>query len=178
MPQTLSTNQLVAYNMTRIRKALGLSQEQAADHLERYMGVRWSKAVYSAAERSYSGKRVRQFSADDLTALSLAFGVPVVYFFLPPKPEDRSDATGVASNGQQLTWQEMFAVMLGGQPAAVLSRLDELPPEDSPSDSMREVLHLLALTGAGMSYRMVPVPDPRFYPPGTPSAQAAKEGDR
>ena len=59
VPDTISASQLVAYNLTRIRKALGLSQEQTASRLQPYLGVRWSKAVYSAAERSYDGSRVR-----------------------------------------------------------------------------------------------------------------------
>jgi transcriptional regulator with XRE-family HTH domain len=166
MSETLAANQLVAYNLMRIRKALGLSQEQAAERLAKYLGVRWSKAVYSAAERSYSSKRVRQFTADDLTALSLAFGVPVIYFWMPPKPEDRDAVAGMATNGHTLAWHELFRVMLGGQPAAIVSRLDELPTEDGPPDSVREVLNLLALTGAGMSYRRVSVSDPHVYPPG------------
>jgi hypothetical protein len=78
-----TANQLVAYNLMRIRKTLGLDQAEAAARLVPYLGVCWSKAVYSAAERSYDGKRVRQFTADDLLAMSLAFGVPVAYFFLP-----------------------------------------------------------------------------------------------
>ncbi len=70
----------MAYNLSRIRRALGWSQEEAAERLEPYLGVRWSKRLGSAAERSYSGKRVRQFTADDLLAMSLAFGVTIGYF--------------------------------------------------------------------------------------------------
>ena len=88
MPNTLTANQLVAYNLMRIRKAHGLSQEQAAERIERYLGVRWSKAVYSAAERSYvNSGRIRQFTADDLYAFSMAFGVPLPYFFLPAETD-------------------------------------------------------------------------------------------
>src|SRR5258708_1167599 len=92
VPDTISASQLVAYNLARIRKTLGLSQEQATLRLEPFLGVRWSKAVYSAAERSYSGRRVRQFTAAEIAAFALAFGVPVLYFYLPPKPDDRTAA--------------------------------------------------------------------------------------
>ena len=40
MPESLSANQLVAYNLMRVRKARGLSQEQAADLLEPCIGTR------------------------------------------------------------------------------------------------------------------------------------------
>jgi hypothetical protein len=52
--------------------------------LEPHVGARWSKASFSAAERSITGERVRQFSADDLFALARAFELPVTYFLCPP----------------------------------------------------------------------------------------------
>ena len=61
----------------------GWTQEQAAEHLEPYLGERWSKATYSTAERSIDGNRVRQFSCDDVYAFSRAFGVPITYFLCP-----------------------------------------------------------------------------------------------
>ncbi len=134
MPKSLSANQLVAYNLMRIRKTLGLSQEQAAERLRPYLGVKWSKAVYSAAERSYHGSRVRQFTSDDLVALALAFSVPVVYFFLPPRPEDREDVTGVRVGEMDVSWPRLFDVMLGGdRRAAVLHRALELPEGERPA---------------------------------------------
>lgn len=127
VPDTISASQLVAHNLTRIRKALGLSQDQAAARLEPYLGVRWSKAVYSAAERSYSGKRIRQFTAAELAAFALAFGVPVLYFFLPPRPDDR-EADGVMVGNQYLAWPDLFRIMAGGEARnAFPLRLDELP---------------------------------------------------
>jgi transcriptional regulator with XRE-family HTH domain len=124
MPEPLTANQVVAYNLTRVRKMLGLSQEQAAERLEPHLGTRWSKAVYSAAERSFHGNRIRQFTADDLTAFSLAFGVPVAYFFVPPKPEDRE------GSGPQ---PEFLKVILGGENThAVLMRAGELPNDEVP----------------------------------------------
>jgi len=71
-------NQLAAWNLTYFRKAAGLTGEE----LGALLG--WSKAVVSAAERSWDRRRVRQFSVDDLATIALALGVPVIAFFLPP----------------------------------------------------------------------------------------------
>jgi len=150
MAESLTGNQLVAYNLARVRKMLGLSQDQAAERLEPYMGERWSKAVYSAAERSYHGKRVRQFSADDLTAFSLAFDVPVWLFFVPPKPDDREeDANGVRSGDRTLTWRESFDVITGsgtGSTATTMMRVWELPADDRPPHASRMNSVLAAMT--------------------------------
>lgn len=155
---TISVSQAVAYNLGRIRKALGLSQEQAAARLEPYLGVRWSKAVYSAAERSYSGKRVRQFTAAELAGFALAFGVPVMYFFLPPKPEDRT-ADGVLVGEERLPWPGMFDIMNGGQHrSAVQPRLDELPPHERPDGA-----YALAAAGLASWRRVGPGDEIRDY---------------
>jgi hypothetical protein len=82
----LTPNQIVGYNLAQARMWKGWTQEEAAEQLEPYLGARWSKASFSAAERSVDGRRVRQFSADELVAFSRCFGVPVGFFFLPPPP--------------------------------------------------------------------------------------------
>jgi transcriptional regulator with XRE-family HTH domain len=83
----LAPNQLVAYNLRRARQLRGWTQEQAAERLAPYLGVRWSKVTFSAAERSVAGRRVRQFDAEELVALSLAFGLPLAWWFLPPEED-------------------------------------------------------------------------------------------
>jgi 8-oxo-dGTP pyrophosphatase MutT (NUDIX family)/transcriptional regulator with XRE-family HTH domain len=134
MPESLTVNMLVAYNLTRVRLALGLSQEQARDLLKPF-GLNLSKAAYSAAERSYDGNRVRQFSADDITAMSLAFGVPVAYFFLPPKVEDRKNGP-VRSGEREVSWRDLYDVMYGGRNSLmVLLRTLELPWGDRPAST-------------------------------------------
>jgi transcriptional regulator with XRE-family HTH domain len=72
-------NRVVAYNMTRWRKAAGLTQEELGQRLGG-----WSGASVSAAERSWDGKRVRKFDADEVAAIGAALGVPIVALFLPP----------------------------------------------------------------------------------------------
>lgn len=81
-----SPNQVVAYNLARAREAKGWSQEEAGRRLEPYLGVPWSKATFSQAERSIDPGRSRGFTADELVAFSRCFDLPVTWFFLPPPP--------------------------------------------------------------------------------------------
>ena len=82
----LTPNQVVAYNLTRARELKGWTQDQAGEALEPYLGVRWSKASISQAERSVAGGFVRNFTADEIVAFARAFGFPVTWFFMPPPP--------------------------------------------------------------------------------------------
>lgn len=77
-------NQVVAYNLTRARSLRGWTQERAAEELAPHLGRRWSKASFSAAERSVMGVRPKVFSADELLAFSRAFDLPVTFFLIPP----------------------------------------------------------------------------------------------
>jgi hypothetical protein len=63
----------------------GWTQTRAAEKLEPFLGERWSKPSFSAAERSVEhGDRIRQFTADDLIAFAAAFELPVSFFLIPP----------------------------------------------------------------------------------------------
>lgn len=73
-------NQLIGYNVACYRKAAGLTQEELGKRLGG-----WTKVAVSAAERSWDGKRVRRFDADELVALAWALGVPVLALLLPPE---------------------------------------------------------------------------------------------
>jgi transcriptional regulator with XRE-family HTH domain len=75
----VTINQIVAWNMAWLRKAAALTQAQLGERLGG-----WSVAAVSAAERSWDGRRVREFDANTLLALAEAFGVPIVALFLPP----------------------------------------------------------------------------------------------
>lgn len=86
----LTANQVVAYNLTRARQLRGWSQEEAARRLAPHLGVEWSKALFSAAERSVDGNRIRPFDADELVAFSRTFDLPIGYFFLPPTPVEKT----------------------------------------------------------------------------------------
>jgi transcriptional regulator with XRE-family HTH domain len=80
----VTPNQVIAYNLREARRQHGWTQERAAAELEPYLGTRWSVPVFSAAERSVAGERIREFSADDVHALSRAFNLPITFFFRPP----------------------------------------------------------------------------------------------
>lgn len=96
----LTPNQVVAHNLRRARLLRGWSQEEAAEHLEPHLGVRWSRASYSSAERSTERpERIRNFSADDIVAFALAFKLPVTWFFLPPEPDEEGRIGLIATPG-------------------------------------------------------------------------------
>lgn len=82
--KVITANQLVAYNITYWRNAKGMTQDELGVLLEAFTGRPWSKATVSAAERSWDGKRIRQFDADELLALAEALEVPLAGLFLPP----------------------------------------------------------------------------------------------
>ena len=84
----MTPNQIVAYNVAKARALRGWTQEQAAEALKKYLGARLSGASFSALERSaWTVERIKQFSADDLLALSRGFDLPIGFFFTPPPPD-------------------------------------------------------------------------------------------
>lgn len=80
----MDANQVVAYNLFRARQLRGLTQDEAAAALAPYLGVRWSNASFSQAERSVAGKFVRRFDAEEIVAFARGFDLPITWFFLPP----------------------------------------------------------------------------------------------
>lgn len=127
---TLTPDQVVAYNLRRARELHSWTQDEAAERLEPYLGERWSRVVFSAAERSVSGGRVRQFNASQLIAFSAAFDLPVSFFLMPP-----TDVESIAVSGAQesLTTEELI-------------RLAAAPPDDRVQelieDRIRDVYRL------------------------------------
>ena len=75
----ITVNQLVAYNMAAFRKAAGLGQQEFGEPLG------WSAASVSAAERSWDGRRIKKFDADEIVLIAAALGVPLAALFLPPE---------------------------------------------------------------------------------------------
>lgn len=74
----VTVNQIVAWNLAYWRKIAGLTQDQLGERLG------WSKVVVSAAERSVDGKRIRNFTADDLVNIADALDLPVSALMMPP----------------------------------------------------------------------------------------------
>lgn len=87
--RVMTPNQIVAYNVIKARALRGWTQEQAAEALAPYLGAKLSGPSFSNLERSaVKVDRIKQFTADDLLALSRGFDLPIGYFFTPPPPGD------------------------------------------------------------------------------------------
>ncbi len=85
--RVMTTNQIVASNVARARAIRGWTQEEATEALAPYLGAKLSPASFSALERSaWNVNRIKQFSADELFALSRGFDLPIGFFFTPPPP--------------------------------------------------------------------------------------------
>lgn len=130
-PSRLTPNQTVAWNLAQARKMRGWTQEQAAEHLEPYLGERWSKATYSAAERSVDGTRIRQFTADDLHAFARAFGLPMTLFLTPPLWS--GDEIGHAAGGETSTRAEYLDLIFDMPEAAHGRVLGEIIEMSAPT---------------------------------------------
>jgi len=80
----MDVNAIVSFNLKAIRERRGMTQEDVAVALARLTGHRLPQASISAMERGFDGDRRRRFDAHELYLLSMVFGVPIVYFFIPP----------------------------------------------------------------------------------------------
>jgi transcriptional regulator with XRE-family HTH domain len=85
-PKLWNPNQIVAFNIAKARQLRGWTQEEAAEQLAPYLGVRMSAASFSASERSVDAGRPREFDAAEILAFARAFRVPLAWFFTPPTP--------------------------------------------------------------------------------------------
>ncbi|MEV8065297.1 helix-turn-helix transcriptional regulator [Streptomyces sp. NPDC085995] len=122
---------MVAYNISRARRAKGWSQDEFARRLETFTGRRWSNASVSAAERSWESDRIRKFDANELVSFALILGVPVYYLLLPPYRDGDPEVTLRTSNpgDQAEDWRELTSAELidaidPTQPASLLDELD------------------------------------------------------
>lgn len=87
---TANLNEIVAYNFRRARELRGLTQDEAAQALEPFLGQRLPQASISAIERAYGGERRREFDAQEILAFAAAFDLPLIWFFLPPLDDSRA----------------------------------------------------------------------------------------
>jgi transcriptional regulator with XRE-family HTH domain len=119
----MDVNSVVSYNVKRIRKKREMTQQDVAEHLARFTGRLLPQASISAMELGFEGERRRRFDAHELYLLSLVFGVPIVYFFLPP-PE--TGFRQLADSGRPVS--ELYVSVLGRdhQLAEFDDRLEEL----------------------------------------------------
>jgi transcriptional regulator with XRE-family HTH domain len=136
----LTPNQVVAYNLTRARELKGWTQDQAAEALEPYLGVRWSKASVSQAERSVAGGFVRNFTADEIVAFARAFNLPVTWFFMPqppwagPNTPTKLDVADASASGHELALLVDLVFGDDAQQAQLAARLDAFLADLGPTD--------------------------------------------
>ncbi len=106
----VTVNQVVAWNIAWLRREAALTQQELADRLG------WPQNKVSEAERSWSGKRTREFDAEELVALSLALGVPLNALFLPPLDDGRDAVYRFRPPGQDedLGMGDLLAVTIYG----------------------------------------------------------------
>lgn len=81
----ITVNQAVAWNIAWLRRAAGLTQDQLGDL------VGWTGSKVSEAERSFDGKRVREFNAQELAVLAVGLGVPIAALLMPPGEDGNAE---------------------------------------------------------------------------------------
>lgn len=140
----MTGNQVVAYNLFLGRILRGLTQEDAAERLEPFLGERWSKATFSAAERSVSGRRIRQFDADEIVGFARGLDLPVWWFFVPPEEDTYGRLPKITppagvDEGQLLNPRELLArvVDLEGLLARFEAASATLTPDDREQPALR-----------------------------------------
>lgn len=106
-------NQLVAHNIAKARLLRGLTQDQAAEACEPYLGKRLSPASWSALERSVDGARIREITADELVGFARAFDLPVGFFLTPPSAWDGHVVATPDALPDGLAPIELFDVVIG-----------------------------------------------------------------
>lgn len=126
--ETWTPNQLVAYNLTKARELRGWTQERAVQEVAKYQeGAGWTAVAWSAAERSVAGKRIRQFTADDLLAFSQAFDLPLTWWLLPPGSDKDVEIAGlvqIPEPGTSIAFRQSYMVwLLMGYSADIEDRL-------------------------------------------------------
>jgi len=142
-------NQVVAYNLRRARLLRGWTQEETAARLQEHLGVRWSSASYSVAERSTDRpERIRNFTADEIVAFARTFRLPVTWFFFPPDVEPAASDLRIApvevDPEKALTPLQLIELILGDPETQALLglRIDEAL-KDQPEGSAGPYLGLL-----------------------------------
>lgn len=83
--RVITANQVVAWNLSRYRRAAHWTQGRLAAKLG------WTEGQVSDAERSWHSGRTREFDAQALTVIAVTLGIPVVALLLPPGTDGREE---------------------------------------------------------------------------------------
>jgi len=114
--RTVTLNQVVAWNMALYRRAAGIGQRELGERLG------WPERKVSEAERSWNGRRTREFNAEEIAGLALALGVPFAALLLPPDDDGRGVVYEMQPPGAK-------------EPLPMAGLLDRVVMHDFPGDA-------------------------------------------
>jgi transcriptional regulator with XRE-family HTH domain len=97
----VNLNEIVAYNFRRARELRGWTQDEAADRLAPFLGVRLRQAAVSSIEGAFGGEKRREFDAQELLAFACGFDLPIIWFLIPP-PGDHRNLQGTVERVSEL----------------------------------------------------------------------------
>lgn len=145
-PNALDVNQVVSYNFKRLRAEREITQDEAAERIEPFIGQRLTKATISSIEKSFEDRR-RAFTVHEIVAFALGFDVPAHWFLLPP-PHPGLTLAGADGLPLANLWRLLLGTPQNSQ--SIESRMKELQ-EVNP----RAVSALSAQLGgaAGLPYK-------------------------
>jgi hypothetical protein len=90
----LTPNQVASWNLRRLRKKSGMSQERLAE-LVSHFGLGWTVFTVSDAELALErGNKGRRFTPDELVLLALLFYVTPAELLVPPSPAEADSEDG------------------------------------------------------------------------------------
>jgi hypothetical protein len=142
----LDPDLLVSWNLQRARKIREWTQAEAIERLDRF-GLSWSVASLSDAERAWlPDHRTREFTASDLTVFSLAYDLPLAWWFLPRPPDERGNLTFGLHQVVEPFDEAMLVRLSLGSSREIEERLASLGV--SRSLAAEDKRHLLALIDA------------------------------
>ena len=152
--ETLTTNQVIAYNFARAREECGWTQVEASDALEYYLGYTLKQAGISSIERTFFGDRQRSFTATELTAFARCFGKPVGWFFIPPQSMGRRWVDPIEGSSWMRA-HDLLGLILGDPSGwqSFMERISELLTTDSSDTlyALRAIFFDKHLTAASKS---------------------------
>lgn len=120
--QVLTPNQVAAWNLRRLRKQAGMTQERLAE-LMSHFGIPWTVFTVSDAELALrQGPKGRKFSPDELALLGLVFYVTPAALLTPPSDPQSAVRVGV---GNIVMSRESYLTDVLLHPSGIGARDDE-----------------------------------------------------